>query len=458
MIIGGERGRDDAAARIQGALGRCGHKLQLRSQIVTLPQVGRGSDLAVALAILVAHGVVPAERLANVLIWGDLDVEGDVLSAPGLHVAVDAARQHDIPRVIVPAADARAAASLGVEVTAASTLAELVKHLQGKVPPPAWGPARNTEQPRSQPDMSDIRGLERAKLAIEVMVAGGHHLLMRGPIGVGKTMLARRVAGLLPDLDRATALEVTKIHGVAHRRAPDSLVTRPPVRMPHHTVSVAGLLGGGSHASPGEVSLAHGGVLFLDELPEFPRACIEGLREPLREGVATIVRHPGPVHYPARFQLLAATNSCPCGLTGRDDRRCECPPSSVTRYLDRIAPLLGRFDLVTDVEPASGDEYQAAESSAVIRERIVRARARQAVRWADAPWSLNAELPDSAVLDLEVTGEAASVLRMMNLGSGNANAAAARVLRIARTAQDLRDHGPISGDAIETAGMLANLV
>jgi magnesium chelatase family protein len=464
LRVAGLDGRgDDLLKSILTALRSIGHRPP--PMAITLSHApSPGHELAVALAILVALEVIPATRLEGVLCWGALDLDGRIRRANGMLVAVDTARASGISRVIVPTEDARLAAKLGVEVTAADTLTNLVAFLRGEAPVLGWGQHRiddGAELERRGLDMADIRGLARPKLALEVALAGGHHMLMRGPTGVGKTMLARRVGGLLPDLEPALALDVSKIFGLSHAAVGADLKHRPPVRMPHHTCSVAGLLGGGPRPRPGEVSLAHGGVLFLDELPEFALACIEGVRAAMADGVATAVGSGGLVRYPAKIQLLASMARCSCGYLGDPRRACTCSEAIVERFLSRIKPIASRFDIAVDVEPQTPEDLtnsEPAESSAAIRVRICKARVRQAKRWADAPWRLNSEIPDAAVLQLEVTGEAVAVLRGMLHTLDLDGRLANRVMRIARTVQDLGgSYGAITGDSIMTAGMLASL-
>ena len=437
----------EARERVRAALTAMGLSLPPKRVLINLAPAdllkeGSHFDLPIALAVLAAMDVLPREDLLEFAAVGELSLDGTLNPVAGVLPAAIAASARGLG-LICPAAQGGEAAWAGqIAVLAAPDLLALINHFRGQqvlTPPEPAGIA----DAGAAADLQDVRGMETSRRALEIAAAGGHNLLLIGPPGSGKSMLAARLPGLLPDLLPMEALEVSMIHSVAGMLDGGRLVMRPPFREPHHSASQAALTGGGQRARPGEVSLAHRGVLFLDELPEFPRQALEALRQPMEAGRTTVARAAAHVTYPARFQLVAAMNPCRCGYLGDAARECGRAPRCGEEYQGKISgPLLDRIDLTVAVQPVPPSELSrapAGEASAIVAGRIAQARARQRER-ANGAATTNAEVDIGALVlaaeARELAERAADKLRLSARGY-------TRTLRVARSIADLAGAEPI---------------
>jgi len=459
---------EEAKERVRSAIKNSGcdfpaRKITVNLAPADLPKVGPSFDLPIALGILVASGQIVID-LKGCLALGELSLDGSLRHTNGILAMALLAKQKKFGKIFLPQINAKEAAIIrGIEIFPVSSLLDLFKHLNGIqniLPQRHLSFNEVTSKVDYEFDFCDIAGQEQAKRAMEIVAAGGHNIFLRGIPGAGKTMIARALPGILPDLTENEALEVTKIYSITgNLPAGEAVIKHRPFRSPHHTTSRIGLIGGGAHPTPGEISLAHRGVLFLDEFPEFPRHVLESIRQPMEDGAVTVSRAAGTLTFPAKFILVAASNPCPCGFYGDPNKKCRCLPGQILRYQKRISgPIIDRIDLhielpAVKVEKLTGDGVRiVTETSKKIKERVQKARDLQTKRFKETKLTCNAEMMTKEVKEFcPLSQECLDLLRQAVSKFQLSARSYYRMIKVARTIADLNGEREISVSYIAEA-------
>ncbi len=456
---------EESSERVRSAINNSGGNFPMQRIVVNLApadlkKAGPAYDLPIAVGILLSSEQVSAD-ISDTMFLGELSLNGTLRHTNGVLPLVALAKDEGIPNVIVPEADAKEAALIeGVNIIPIASLAQLVSYLRGEIPAPSVASESTIAETApllNYTDLADIKGQEHVKRALEVAAAGGHNVIMCGPPGSGKTLLARALPSILPPMTNEEALEVTKIYSVSGLLPADTpMVRRRPFRSPHYTISNAGLVGGGHWPRPGEISLSHKGVLFLDELPEFGHSLLEVLRQPLEDKVVTISRAQGSVTFPSSFMLVGAMNPCPCGYYGDPFRKCTCPPSIVSRYQRRISgPFIDRVDIFVEVPHIDYEKLtdkRLGETSEKVQARVTAARRRQLKRFNGSKLTSNAEMTPAEIREFcHIEDAATSLLKAAMKQLYLSARAFHRILKLALTIADLENCDIIKANHIAEA-------
>ncbi|QQG44407.1 MAG: YifB family Mg chelatase-like AAA ATPase [Candidatus Roizmanbacteria bacterium] len=448
---------DEAKDRVKAAIVNTSFELPDSKITVNLapadiPKMGSSFDLPMAIGILAASGIINPDLLTTSLIIGELSLEGNIRKVPGVISIALMAKEKGIKSLFIPSSIAKEATIVeGIAVYAVSSLLDLILHLNSQKLLTSLESEKieyNKENEEKGVDFSDIKGQQQAKRALEIAAAGFHNIHLTGPPGAGKTLLSRAFPSILPFMEKEEIMDVSKIYSVTGLMGNNNFICERPFRSPHHTTSRIGLIGGGTHPTPGEISLAHRGVLFLDELPEFPRSVLESLRQPLEDGKVTISRANGSLTFPSRFLLLAASNPCPCGYLGHPKKNCNCSPSSLSKYKKRISgPLLDRIDLHIHVPPVDQDKLsgdEKSEQSSQIRERVVKARKIQNKRFKLKRIKTNGEMSQIEIKEsCQFTEGAKQFLRQAISQLSLSARSYFKIIKVAQTIADLNERDVI---------------